>query len=78
MAIRTIVETLTITRPIGPQTEEQARAEVKVSEAIAASCERMTTLARGRLMHHDNPLDRAVFSRDWSVLPAGPNIINGR
>ena len=70
MAIRTITETLTLTRPIGPQTETQARAEAMVSAAISASCERMAIL--------DNPLDRAVFRRDWSDIPAGPNITNGR
>ena len=42
MAIRTIVETLTLTRPIGPQTEAQARAEAMVSAAIAAAVKRMS------------------------------------
>lgn len=56
MAIRTIVESLTLTRPIGPQTEAQARAEQMVLAAISASCERIAALS--------NPLDRAVFSRD--------------
>jgi hypothetical protein len=73
MAIRVIVETLTLTRPIGPQTEAQAQAEAKVSAAIAASCERIA----GRSLL-DNPLDRAVFRRGWSAIPAGPNIMNGR
>lgn len=43
MAIRTIVEKLTLTRAIGPQTEAQARAEAKVSAAIAAAVKRMAS-----------------------------------
>lgn len=48
MAIRTIVEKLTLTRPIGPQTEALARLEAMLSAAIAAAVKRETTWRNAR------------------------------
>ena len=48
MAIRTIVEKLTITRHFGPQTEAQARLEAMLSAAIAAAVKRDATWRNGR------------------------------